>query len=563
MIRTMAKGRIPRSAGLLACGAAIAACAALAAAQGTDVLPVAVLPGRDQPRIVLGDEIDRLEGELKLPRRFEGYKPHFHVEWRTFTFQHVTGPKQNRWRVVLDGDKAVALVLSGDIHLAAFTPQQAARRLDLPTGRYHMDHFVGPKIDTHPLLESTPRDANIPPDELKRRQVREEWTGSPGSLTFIRSQSTPSRQVVNRFTFTVDPVYGYRIDGVYKATFSRQPAKVRMAGHSYCPGIYIPWKANELYDYTIYTRAGDGPGAYRGWASNLYCIDRCQRLPFADPGFIAYLSKDGDGWSPCFSRSDGAGPATIGQCNAGHGPGFSYVLPALKAGPDGTYTFVATRRLFALPPEERKYILARTTLHQAGAKGLFLRIGMEEGFEDQPIDLTRPTRGLIWTGGGPPIAAGVAHSGTKSLKIAGREWPNLPQVILQPNTRYRLEGWFKVAPWTAEELAAARAADDKKRQSLAKSGRPLPPAVDWDKLAPRAYIRGDLFEWSPHTGPMLVRQTTDCATGKTDAWQHVSLEFRTPAWDPFINISLNAEHCTAWLDDFCLKPLGPAGEGKP
>ena len=62
---------------------------------------------------------------------------------------------------------------------------------------------------------------------------------------------------------------------------------------------------------------------------------------------------------------------------------------------------------------------------------------------------------------------------------------------------------------------------------------------------------------------MLVQQTTNCATGKTDAWQHVSLEFQTPAWDPFINISLNAEHCTAWLDDFCLKPVNTAGETKP
>jgi hypothetical protein len=529
-----------------------------AAGQGIDVLPVSVEPGEAPPRLVLGDEIDRLEKDLKLPRRFEGYKPRFRVEWRTFTFQHVSGPQQSRWRVVLDGDKAVALVLSGDVHLAAFDPQQARPRLDLPTGRYHMDHFIGPRIETHQLMESLPSDANMPPAELKRRQPRERWIASGQSLTFLRTQSTPSREVTNRITFTVDPVYGYRIDCTYQAAFNEPPAKVRMSGHSYCPGIYIPWPEAELYDYTIYTRAGDGPGKYHGWASNLYCIDRCQRLPFEDPGFIAYLSKDPNGWSPCYSRSDSVGPATIGQCNAGHGPGFSYALPALKAGADGKYAFRASRRLFALPPEARKHILDHTTLHQAGVKGVFLRIGTEEGFEEQPIDLTKPTRGLIWTAGGPPVVDGIAHSGRKSLKIAGREWPNLPQVVLQPRTRYRLEGWFKVVPWTAEELAKVKADDEKKRQALAKAGKPLPPVVDWDKAAPRAYIRGDLFEWSPHTGPMLVKQTTNDATGKTGEWQYVSLEFQTPDWDPFINISLNAENCTAYLDDFRLAPAGQA-----
>jgi hypothetical protein len=526
-----------------------------AAAQGTNVEAIPLERGEAPPRLVVGDEIDRLEAALKLPRRFEQHKPRWRVEWRTFVFQHVNGPKESRWRVVLDGDNAVALVLSGDIHLAAFDPTKAKPRLDLPTGRYHMDHFVGPKIDTNPLLESVKEDGNLSAEEVERRRPRDQWVGSDTTLTLIRRQSTPTRDVTNRLTFSVDPVWGYRIDGVYEAAFAQPPVKVKMASHSYCPGIYIPWRENELYDYTIYTPGDGTAGKYRGWASNLYCIDRCQKLPFADPGFIAYPSQDPEGWSPVLTRSDGTGTATIGQCNAGHGPGFSYDLPALKPGADGKYRFRATRRLFAVPPEVRKHLLANTDLHQSGATGVFLRIGVGESFEDQPLDLTKPIRGLIWTSNGPKLAEGIARTGNKSLTVSGRVWPNLPQVILKPNTRYRLEGWFKVVPWSAAEIAAAKAGDQKKREALAKAGKPLPPAIDWDKAAPQAYLRGDLFEWSPHTGPMLVKQTTNMATGTQGEWEHVTLEFQTPAWDPFINISLHAENCTAYLDDFQLAPV--------
>lgn len=541
------------------CAVAVLAAMALgvidvAAGQGTNVEAIAVEPSTAPARLVVNDEIDRLEGELKLPRRFAQHKPHWRVEWRTFVFQHVSGPKESRWRVVLDGDNVVALVLSGDIHLAAFDPTKAKPRLDLPTGRYHMDHFVGPKIDTGPLLESVKADGNLSAEDLESRRPRDQWVGSDTTLTLIRRQTTPTRSVTNRFTFTVDPVYGYRIDGEYQATFSQAPTKVKMASHSYCPGIYIPWRENELYDYTIYTPAGATPGKYRGWASNVYCIDRCQHLPFADPGFIAYPSKDPEGWSPVLTRNDGTGPAKIGQCNAGHGPGFTYELPALKQGAEGKYTFRATRRLLGLPPEVRKHLLANTDLHQRGATGVFLRIGMMESFEGQPLDLTKPVRGLIWTSNGPKLAEGIAHTGNKSLTVKGRVWPNLPQVILKPSTRYRLEGWFKIVPWTKEQLAAARAKDTAQREELRKKGKALPAEIDWDKASPQAYIRGDLFEWSPHTGPMLVKQTTNMATGTTGEWEHVTLDFQTPAWDPFINISLHAENCTAYLDDFQLAP---------
>ena len=526
---------------------------------GTDIRPVTVQAGEAPPRLVVGDEIDRLEKALKPPKRFADYEPRFRVQTRRFTFHHVSGPKEVRYPVVMDGERFVALVNWGDVHLAAFDPGQARTRVELPTGRYHMDTFVGPKIDLNALIESTRK---LPAEEQAKRAFRDEWVGSPRCLTLIRRQSTPTREVTNRFTLTVDPVFGYRIDGRYEAIFNDDPGekKVRMLGHSYTPGIYIPWQWAELYDYTVYPHDGDGADKYRGWASNLYCIDVCDapktRTMLADPGFFAYLSRDATRWSPCLTRKDGTGPGRVGQCNAGHGPGFSAALPKLKLDADGKYRYRAVRRLFGLPPEVRDHIRQRLTLQNDGVKRVFLRIGRLETFEDQPIDLATPTRGLIWTGGGPSIVEGIAYSGQKSLKVpAGRCWPNLPQVVLIPQTRYRLEGYLKVVAPTAADIEKTKADDQRRRQHLAKQGRPLPPPIDWDKVKCRAYIRGDLFEWSPHSGKMLVKQTTNDATADTDAWQHVVLEFTTPKWDPFINISLNAEHCTAYLDNFCLKPI--------
>jgi hypothetical protein len=139
--------------------------------------------------------------------------------------------------------------------------------------------------------------------------------------------------------------------------------------------------------------------------------------------------------------------------------------------------------------------------------------------------------------------------------LKGRSWPNLPQISLQPGKKYRLEGWFKLSAWTAEELAAEQAKDKAQRENLKKKGQPLPPEIDWAQLKPSGYIVGDFYEWSPHTGPMLVKQCTSKATRSDGVWEHVKLDFESPIWGPFINIVFMVEQGTAWFDDFALRPL--------
>jgi hypothetical protein len=177
----------------------------------------------------------------------------------------------------------------------------------------------------------------------------------------------------------------------------------------------------------------------------------------------------------------------------------------------------------ALPPEMSAHVWDKIDLIQRNATGLIVKIGETENFERQPVPLTEPARGLVWTSGEPPLVKGDAHSGMHSIKIKGTSWPNLPQISLQPETKYRLEGWFKIVE--AEPGAS-----------------------------PRAYIKGDYYEWSPHTGPMVEKQSTTAAT-RVGEWEQVVLDFTAPAWGPFINISFVAENCTALLDDFALHLL--------
>ena len=180
-------------------------------------------------------------------------------------------------------------------------------------------------------------------------------------------------------------------------------------------------------------------------------------------------------------------------------------------------------------------------LYGKGQSAVMIRIGVLEDFEDQPVAVTEPVRGLTWTSGGPRVTTEEAHSGSKSVLLKGTSWPNLPQCSLLPETKYRLEAWYKPLPYTHEERAAA---EKKHKRSIGKVAR--------------AYMKGDFYEWSPHSRKWIVQQQTNVVTSEQADWQRVSLEFTTPKWDPFINVVFVVEDGKAYLDDFQLIRLGGA-----
>ena len=465
------------------------------------------------------DEIDDLVARLKPPARFVDYRPDFRVEKRTFTFHHVKGPEQKVWRLVMDGQKYVALVRAGDLNMLALTPDDAKTTLRMPTGRYHLDTIVGPTLPTHPFIQAK---INYTLQGESNIDETDSWEGGGQTLTLVRRSRTDSREVTNTLVFGVDPVHGYVVDGTYQSAFKEKPSdKTKFAGGTFCPGNYVPWPEKCVYERTVY--CPDGTTDYVGWANNLLAMDRADgnkdRFTWRDGGFIAYLDTD-TGWSPCRTRDDGAPPPRMSLCNAHNDFHVGIPMPDVRPDAGGWYRYRFHHRLLPLPPELTRHVWDRMKLNNQGQTAVIIRIGDLEDFEDQPVDLTRPLRGLVWTSGGPRLAADEAHSGKQSLLLERTAWPNLPQVSLEPNARYRLEAWLKVEGEGAE-----------------------------------AYVKGDFYEWSPHSRNWLrEQQTTHAKAG--EGWTHVVLDFDTPDWDPFINVVFCVEgDGRAWLDDFRLSRI--------
>jgi len=530
-------------------GVLLAAAAALAApAPGDDrTVPVGPTTGPSEARPA--DEVDELVAKLKPPARFRDYRPRFRLVERAFTFHHVKGPVEETWRVVLDGDKYVALVRPGDFNLLALTPEMATTTLKMPTGRYHLDTTLGPVLTTHQFIQKR-KDYEL--EGKPNADQTDTWSAGGATLTLVRRSASEEREVRNTFEIRVDPVLGYTITGTYESWWKSIPAKrPSFGGWAFCPGNYTLWPDTQIYERTVFSPdSADSAesGGLWGWANNLIAMDRVDgdRKHFAwrDGGLIAYLDKD-TGFSPCRTRAGGGGPVTMSLCNAHND--FHINIDVLKdapRGPDGRHVVRQVHRLVALPPELTNYIWDHMTLYGKGQSAVMIRIGELEDFEKQPVPVTEPVRGLVWTSGGPRITTDQARSGKQSLFLTGTAWPNLPQCSLLPETKYRLEAWCKLATYTDEE----RAAFEKKH------GRP-PDAVV------RAFIKGDFYEWSPHSREWILEQQTNVVTSEKEGWQQVFLEFTTPKWDPFINIVFVVENGKAYLDDFRLVRLGAAAAG--
>jgi len=465
---------------------------------------------------LLADEIDDLAARLKPGARFAGYKPNFTNETRHFTFRHARGKiVEKGWRVIKDGAKYVALLRSGDIILLARTPDMAKTTLDMPTGRYHLDTLQGPSLPTWQFIQKHKNYV------VYGKGGTDTFEGGGQSITLVRRQERKDRRVHHRFVLTVDPVFGYRIDGYYHAALKELPEPKRrvFTSGAFCPGCYTPWPETAIFDRTVYCPAHTTD--YVGYANNLLAMDRCDankdKFTWRDKGFIAYLDPR-TGWSVVRTRDDGLGVPRMALCNAHNDFHIHIPFPEnLKRGDDGYYHITAHHRMMALPPEMTRYIWDHVKMQNVGPAAAFVRIGVVESFEDQLIDLSLPTRGLTWTAGGPRVSTNEAHSGKKSLLFTRTSWPNLPQVSLKPNARYRLQAWFKVEGDGAE-----------------------------------AYIKGDYYEWSPHNRERLLKQRTSSVKAG-EGWKRAVLQFTTPEWDPFIDIVFVLEgKGRAWMDDFSL-----------
>jgi hypothetical protein len=501
------------------------------------------------------DEVSDLVDKLKPAARFAKHKAQFSVARESHAFEQLQGPQTWDFWVIKDADRYVAVVPlqgfhSGTIYMQAFQPGLAPKKLSLPTERWHIDTAVGTELQTF---------AFIPNPDCEQEKTFEFKTGD-GTLTMVRRYAgtttfnrwehrdkQPQRvDVTNTFLFRCDPVLGYVVEATYDVKAERFPAQYQFTSHAQS-GRYALWPGEATCFRNVVTPIGQE--GYAGYYMNLPSIS-AGRLSCRNRGFAGFLN-DQTGWSTVTTCVGGDAP--IGVCNAHADLDLATIIPKdLAAGEDGLKRWVQHHRLLALPPELTKHVWDSMDVMFRDRKKLQVRLGRLEDFDDQPLSLTTRDRGLAWTSEDPALSTAHARSGKQSLVVRGGVWPNIPQIALKPNRKYRVEAWYKVDPVTDEQL---KALEEKARDNLAKENekrakKNQPPREFAGIGAVEAFIKADLYEWTPHANKWEVEQRTTSAKPGVDGWQKVSLEFTTPKWGPFVNIVFVANNCTAYLDDF-------------
>ncbi|MGB2821091.1 MAG: hypothetical protein WBF17_08925 [Phycisphaerae bacterium] len=522
----------------------------------------------------VADEIDDLADKINLRERFHGYKPKFHYTQKTVSFEHPGGPKSQILRLIMDGQRYVAIIADDHIQLLSFTPGTARTTLSLRKGRYHLDNLHGPIIPTGGFLEQQSRYST---GSVRGTPLTDHFRGGGSEISLVRASESSRRKVVSTYTFGVHDRYGYVIEGTTTVLFKKPvEGEDRKAATSvFCPNSYIPWPTRWTYDRTVYCPGGSTD--YLGWVNNTVAISRADRnkglFTWRDKGFIAYLDPK-SGWSPCRTRSDGGpdAPMTLDHAR----DIFEVSIPFVEELPKDEgerETYKAVHRLFALPPELSRYVRDNMKLIDVGPSGVVCRIGATEDFEDQPVRLTELIRGLAWTTDAPVVTSEEVHSGRKAVMLRGKYRvndprlivePDIPQIPLRPEATYLLEAWFKVDNMTDRERSDYLAAykqmvadlEKQNKQRLEKGEEELEiPEYVQPKRHGQAYIAAHLYETTPKDRKWTASHQTTSASGYKTVWQKVSLQFTTGAWDPFVHISIVCDSGSAFMDDFTLKRI--------
>ncbi len=514
------------------------------------------------------DEVDDLVTKLKPEVRFRDHTPDFSVEKKTFTFHQMptennpSGKTQWPFWVIKDGRKHVAIVCikgfhSGTVYLLTHDPTKASTKLEMPTERWHIDTAIGSEIRT---------DCFIPPSEGDKDKTYD-WSKGGETLTLVRRFKGKAKyykwpnahrrkmdqtiDTTNTIVLRCDPVFGYVVEATFDSKAKPIPRRIEYVSAAPA-GRYSLWPGTETCYRTAITPEGEK--GYSGYYLNLAAIDLCdnnrKKFRCRDGGFASFLN-DKTGWSPTTTLDGGV--ANLVVCNAHADVDFDVQWPKVKPDGQGMGHLVVKHRLLFLPPKLTRHVWDRMEVRFKDLRKVAIRLGDTETFEDQPLPLTTRVRGLSFAGPGPKITTDDAHSGKRSMVVDGRVWPNLPQIALKPNTRYHMEAWIKVTPWSETQKKQHLEKIRKDNLKREEKGKPLREVPDIDDLKARAYIRGDFYQWTPHSPDRAKRQqTSDALPGK--GWQKVTLDFTTPRWGPFIDVVFVCENGTALVDDFVLRP---------
>ncbi len=538
------------------------------------------------------DELDALLAEVKPPARFASHKPRFSVTEGEHTFIGKDGPETWKFCFLKDGDRFIGYMPKsgfhgGTIYLLSHDPAAAVTAVPLPGERFHIDsaHGIAFRADQFTPDENGSKQWNV--------KDQSAWTVEADGAELLLTRKFTGKHVfrkwehsspkgdkegiavdhVGTFRLRCHPQYGYTIDAEWRTGL--KPVITGQYVSLMPPSLSNPWMGEVLHQRVALCSAKE-PG-WTGHANNHYAIDVCdsdrELWTLRDGGFVTYLDRK-QGWS--WTQTLAGGAAALGVCNVHADQDLCVQWPKdLKPADNGlTYHTVRVRQM-RLPPEMTQRIWDGMKLRWTDAPIVVLPLGKVCDFEDQPLTSGVNAIGLTFVKGAvPPIATDVGHSGKRSMVVKGLVWPNLPQAVLKPKVRYRLEGWYLVKEATADDRAALKAAflakAEKDRKSYdakvakaAKDGKPAPaPWVEpvWQEPGPAAAsISADFYQWSPHNaGDFTLRQGTGEVKAGPD-WQQVWIEFDSPAWGPFADVRFTCSNGgTAYLDDFCLREVGPA-----
>ncbi len=520
------------------------------------------------------DELDRLAAKLRLAPRFAGHEPRFHYSQKTFTIHDGRQFVKRTWRVIMDGDRYVALIPADHIQLLAFTPPTAPAVISLRTGRYHLDNIRGPILPTGAFIKHKVR---YSPSGLSDITRTDHFRGGGDKITLVRAHENRHWKMVASFDVYVDPRFGYVVEARRNLLLKHERAPRKLKTLAFCPNSYVGWPTRLRYDRTVYTPGG-GRTDLAGWANNSYTIAAAdgpdETLTWRDGGFVAFLDTR-SGWSVARTRQDGCGDANMTVRDLRNLFDVAVGFPDEMERTDANWeVYRGTERLLCLPPEMTRHLAASMThVRTRRDNALVVRFGRAEDFEGQPVSVREPVRGMAFRGSEPDVTDEVAHSGSRSLALRGSRQPNSPlltfqpdiaNIPLRPNATYLLEGWLKVEDMSVSDRLAYRQAYEalvaKVRAANARlEGKdaektPLPEYVA-PATRTRAWLTAEVCDW-PHekSRTMAVHKTT-AATGDQPGWQKVSCEFTTPAWDPYVKISFSVHSGTAFLDDVTFKRL--------